>query len=240
MCRVGKCEPVLLHFGYTSGRRLSQLSTTIGTETFLTGHSYDALGRPDEITYPASPSFPTGLVVEHTYNPRGYFERLSDADSGQVYYQVVDINARGQIEQEYRGDGSTTTLSFVANTGRLLSTSATRPQGSGQENLQSFSYTYDSLGNMLSRSDLLQNLSESFTFDEQNRLTSATVEQGSTTLAITDFAFDDLGNLTHKSDITSLGSGSLAYAMTGTAGPHAVTRLRGWDTHRSNMGHPLP
>jgi hypothetical protein len=41
--------------------------------------------------------------------------------------------------------------------------------------VQSLSYTYDLLGNPLSRSDANANMSESFTHDGLNRLTSVTV-----------------------------------------------------------------
>jgi hypothetical protein len=46
--------------------------------------------------------------------------------------------------------------------------------GSGN-NTQNFSYAYDSLGDLLERADNVQGLSETFSYDSLNRLTSATV-----------------------------------------------------------------
>ena len=61
--------------------------------------------------------------------------------------------------------------------------------------MQSQSYTYDLLGNPLSRSDANTNLSESFTYDALNRLTSTTVNVAPGPL-VKSFSYSAIGNQT--------------------------------------------
>ena len=77
------------------------------------------------------------------------------------------MDAESHLTQQTAGNGLVTVGSFNATTGRLTNVST----GSGNA-VQSQSYTYDLLGNPLSRSDANTHLSESFTYDALSRLTS--------------------------------------------------------------------
>jgi hypothetical protein len=66
-------------------------------------------------------------------------------------------DAELRLTQETAGNGIVTTQSFDAQTGRLMDILA----GTGNI-VQNFSYTYDVLGNMLTRADANTNLSETF------------------------------------------------------------------------------
>ena len=101
-------------------------------------------------------------------------------------------------------------------TGRLTNV------GTGTGNaVQNLSYTYDQLGNPLSRSDANTGLSETFTYDAINRLTATTVNLSPTPLSKT-FSYDAIGNLLSKSDV-----GNYSYAPPGSPLPHAVTAVSG-------------
>ena len=65
--------------------------------------------------------------------------------------------------------------------------------------MQNLSYTYDSLGNLLTRADGNTNLSESLAYDNLNRLTSATI--ASNIAPVKNFTYDAIGNLLSKSDV---------------------------------------
>ena len=67
-------------------------------------------------------------------------------------------------------NGLVTTSSFEATTGRLINVAT----GTGNA-VQNLSYTYDRLGNPLSRSDANTSLSETFAYDGLDRLTATTV-----------------------------------------------------------------
>jgi len=212
------------YYDSTIGGRMTDVATTIGAETFVTSRDYDDLGRLATVTYPVTPSYSTAFAVDYVYNPRGYLERVEDAATAEVLYQTTDVNEMGQIEENYLGDTSLTSRTYIPGTGRLIGTNAAR-DNSGIEDIQNLVYSYDALGNMSMRSDLLRAVSETFTYDDFNRLTSTSVDNGVDAVDVTDFDYDDLGSLTHKSDITTLTSSSMSYAMTGNAGTHALTSL---------------
>ena len=86
--------------------------------------------------------------------------------------------------------------------------------------MQNLSYTYDSLGNLLTRADSNENLSESVTYDALNRMISATI--ASNIAPVKNFTYDALGNLTGKSDV-----GSYTYPAAGSSHPHAVMSISG-------------
>ncbi len=92
--------------------------------------------------------------------------------------------------------------------------------------MQNFAYGYDPVGNVSGRTDLINSVSETFGYDALDRLTASTVTNGTGPRPVT-FAYDDaagnLGNMTHKSDISTLPSASMSYSP--TARPHALTSL---------------
>jgi YD repeat-containing protein len=76
-------------------------------------------------------------------------------------------------------------------------------------------YTYDGLGNLTIREDVKRGVTETFAYDNLNRLTSADV--GTTTLS---YSYDANGNILTKDDVSDVASGTYAY---GSTHPHAVT-----------------
>ena len=84
--------------------------------------------------------------------------------------------------------------------------------------MQDVNYQWDAVGNLLTRGDATQSLSESFGYDSLNRVTSAIVAGGPAKT----FAYDSIGNITTKSDV-----GSYTYPLPGSARPHAVIEVSG-------------
>jgi RHS repeat-associated protein len=191
------------------GRPL-QVATTIDGTTYTMGAAYDANGRLNAVTYPS------GFTTKYGYNNLGYANQLLDAATNQVHWTANAIDAEGHLTQQTAGNGLVTTRSFSATNGRLNSIAT----GSGSA-VQNLAYTYDQLGNPLSRSDANTNLSESFTYDGLNRLTTTTVNLAPTPLAKS-FSYSPIGNLLSKSDV-----GNYSYAPPGSPQPHAVMGLSG-------------
>ena len=107
-----------------------------------------------------------------------------------------------------------TARTFDAKTGRTGAIRSTTALGSERQDL---GYTWDVLGNLTTRTDTTdttgtRTLTESFTYDTLNRLTSSQVGTG-TAQTVT---YDALGNIKSK------GGDTYSYGA-GTAGPHAVT-----------------
>ena len=121
---------------------------------------------------------------------------------------------RGNVTGETLGAGAIhTARTFDTETGRL--TGITSKTALAQER-QALGYTWDVLGNLTERRDTTgetRDLTETFTYDTLNRLT--TYQLGDNT-AVT-VTYDALGNIKKKSDV-----GSYIYGI-GSAGPHAVS-----------------
>ena len=197
-------------YGPTGYGKPTAITTTIDGQSYTLSQSYDAAGRLETLTYPASQAYPSGLTVGYFYNVRGYLEQVTGPGNA-LYYQVAEQDARGRLRQDWLGDDSLNDYTYAANSSRLTGQSS----AIGTTPLQEFAYTYDAVGNIASRSDVQQSLSESFTYDGLDRLTAAQVG----TNAPTGMSYDLLGNLLSKSDL-----GSYAYGENG-AGLHALTTL---------------
>ena len=96
--------------------------------------------------------------------------------------------------------------------------------GAASPSHQNDAYSYNSLGNLLTRGQLIStsgaSMTESFGYDNLNRLTSSQVG-GQAAKA---YGYDSLGNLTSKA-----GVGSYTYPASGAASvrPHAVSSIAG-------------
>jgi RHS repeat-associated protein len=193
---------------YDTLGRPNQVATAIDGTTYTMAAGYDANGRLSQVTYPS------GFVATYGYNSLGYANQLSGS-SAQTLWTANGMDAEGHLTLQTAGNGITTTRGFSASTGRLLSVTA----GSGNA-VQNSTYSYDLLGNPLSRTDGTSNLSESFTYDPLNRLLTATV---STSVApVKTFSYNSIGNMMSKSDV-----GTYTYAPPGSPRPHAVMSISG-------------
>jgi YD repeat-containing protein len=83
--------------------------------------------------------------------------------------------------------------------------------------VQDLTFTYDEVGNVLTRADGLISETETFTYDNLNRLATSQVTGESTVT----MAYSAAGRITSKSDV-----GSYTYGA-GGAGPFAVTSANG-------------
>lgn len=220
---IGKLATATTNLGnqraltYDSLSRPSQVALTIDGTTYNIGGSYDANGRVSSSTYPS------GFAVRYSYTTLGYLQKMSDASSGASLWTVNSMEADLQIVSETAGNGVSTTTTFDVNTGLLQAVGATNGGGTAIQNL---TYTRDLLGQPTVRSDSLSGLSESFRYDNLNRLTQAAV----TGLTATTYAYDAVGNLTGKSDV-----GAYTYPASGSPLPHAVQSISG--TLNTNFGY---
>ncbi|BEV16230.1 type IV secretion protein Rhs [Herbaspirillum sp. DW155] len=210
---VGKLCSVSSDNGYQKTNSYDSLGRNVSTSTtidtaYAEGVSYDANGRI------ATQTYPTGLVVKYVYTSLGYLKEVRNNQTNALLWRGDTQNAMGQLLQQTYGNNVVTQQVFEATTGRLKNIYA----GAGNS-VQNFSYQYDSLGNMVSRADGNQNLTETFLYDSLNRLTNAVVNSPQAGLSSTNYSYDALGNITNRSDM-----GSYVYgAVNGR--PHALKEL---------------
>ncbi len=74
-----------------------------------------------------------------------------------------------------------------------------RDPGQRRQHQENFSYTYDVLGNVLTRADANEDLTETFTYEALNRVTWSDGEPEH--WAGEDLRYDAIGNLLSKSDV---------------------------------------
>jgi RHS repeat-associated protein len=106
-----------------------------------------------------------------------------------------------------------------------MTSNVVEPYGGGTD-VQNFTYTYDTIGNLAQRVDVIQSsLTENFAYDRLNRLLQSS-GTGFTTQTI---AFNAVGNITSKSNV-----GTYNYNAQGTpcttgagGGPHALCSVTG-------------
>jgi hypothetical protein len=121
----------------------------------------DAASRVNAVTYPS------GFAVAYAYNSYGYQTQLTNSATSQVYWTATARDAELHLTQQTAGNGVVTSQTFDANTGLPH-----RITAGSSGTVESFSYTYDTLGKLLTRGRHQHRAGESFGYDSLNRLTS--------------------------------------------------------------------
>ena len=216
------------HF-YDTWGRLSSTGTIIDNNAaapYMTRTTYDSVGRPLVQTYPASPTHPAGFAVKNIYNTAGYLEKVVNNDNPNfIYWTANTMDASGHITAQTYGNGVVTTQVYDPATGRITQQLA----GAGNA-VQNMSYQYDTLGNLQTRTDVNSNLTETFGYDNLNRVTVATATSGAINTATT-YAYDAIGNIVCKSDISACSQAAPNYTYNASGlnsiHPHAVSGITG-------------
>jgi RHS repeat-associated protein len=223
--------------------------------TYVRNYQYDSVSRPKSVSVyygsgPCTQQLPctssetydqttqqlgtvttfSGLAIQYSYNSTGYLSSITEGGANVWTMNSLDASLRIQNEA-LANSQATIERAYDPGTGNLASidaSGANNPNG-----LANLSYTWNPVGTLASRADSLNLFTDSFCYDNLNRLTSSNVvtqsESGSCssggqdvkTIAYDDGAARD-GNITGKSDI-----GVYTYGGDGTngAGPHAVTSI---------------
>ena len=203
------------NYGYNQYSRLREVDTYINNVEYTFTATYDTNGHLSIVNYPS------GSSVQYSYNSRGYANQLADAYSGNPFWTLNSLDAEQHITQETAGNGVVTSQGFSVTTGRLLTIEAAL-NGNSNNAVQNLSFTYDPLGNLTGRTDVNENFSESFVYDQLNRLTQASIN---TNVYLTKtLTYDAVGDILTKSDV-----GTYSYPTPGqnVARPHAVTGVNG-------------
>jgi RHS repeat-associated protein len=160
LTRIVSFNGITQDFTYDSYGRLVQKDEKIDGINYTTGYTYDV---NNNIT---STKYPDNLEIRYIFDSDSYLKQVERVGSTGFIYQTQTSNGMGQITKYKLGNGLTTDLSYSFG---LLTTDKTI-------SVQDFKYTWDiARGNPTKREDLLRTLSESFSYDNLDRLTGAQV-----------------------------------------------------------------
>ncbi len=141
--------------------------------------------------------------LENQKKAQSELEKAIDArnsdDSEQLIWSATSYNARGQIEGELAGNGYLTT--------RYHEVDGTIKQikvGVAKKLIANYTYKYDNRNNLLSRTDNIEHISEKFTYDNLDRLSSWRLSSKKRNITRS-YRYDIYGNMVYKSNVGEFG-----------------------------------
>jgi len=117
-----------------------------------------------------STTYPNGITINDVYDANGILTQTSMTNAGttQVLFTANAMNSRGVYTSYTYGNGKTSTIDYD-----MVKGVPTRYYTQG---IQDLNLNFDNnTGNLLSRQDAIKNVTETFTYDNLNRLTGASV-----------------------------------------------------------------
>ncbi len=201
---IGSLGSILSHgnisteYVYDSDSRCQSETQNIDGASYATTYGYSN-GKISSLTYPS------GFAINYLYNTNGYLSEVKRSDNNTTIWQAEQINALGQIEQQMNGNNLRTTKTYDTN--HFLTSIVTGT-------VQNLEYGFDpATGNLTYRKDLKRNLTEDFTYDNLDRLKTATV-QGQLPVVLN---YASSGNILDKTEI-----GTYNYQL---PQPHALSKI---------------
>ncbi|UCB57641.1 MAG: VCBS repeat-containing protein [Candidatus Omnitrophota bacterium] len=206
--KIGRLDKVVYpsgssEFSYDEMGRETERTNAIDSATFTIERTYDLLDRLTSLTYP------DGEKVNYIYNRQGQIEKV---EGKEVYVLNIDYNASNQMTNIEYGNGTHSDYQYNPKTLRLAGLKT------NDGGLQDLSYQFDNIGNITGITDSVNSATQSFQYDDLNRLTDAQGSYGKKT-----YKYDPIGNMKQKGDMT------FTYGENG-AGPHALTSSQGGES----------
>jgi|GEM_PF-4349448 len=182
-------------YGYDPQGRQTSISENIEGSVFTTTFTFDNLGRLSTRTHPSG-------IVETLNYTNGYMASVSAG--GLTRYTITSMNVREQLTGSTYGSNLSAIDEFDTYG---------FPKSTSTGTIQDYRYSFNPVtGNLNSRQNFLKSKSESFTYDNLERLTGVAGPQNLT------MTYNANGNINTKSDI-----GTTAFGYGTNAGPYALT-----------------
>lgn len=215
-------------FEYDELGRMATRKVFDGNNIYKHKYEYNSLGQLQYFTYPDD------YCIKNVYNSYGELEQIRDrADNSLIYAADTRNKFRQPLKCRY---GNETGVQYTYNAYGLL-TAIKNGDVVGSYNVNSLNpgdvdysidgqyrvlnYTYDDRGFIASRTDSNVNQTETYTYDNLDRLTSYSVNG----IVAASFTYSNTGNINTNSKV-----GTYSYS---NSKPHAVTGISG------NMACPI-
>jgi RHS repeat-associated protein len=193
--------------------RAKKSTVTVGGATFATTiDKYDHCSRVQTTTDPG------GVAMTRKYDAAsGALAQLIDSRNGIVYWSLGDSDAHGRTTNYTLGNGVSTAMLFNASTNQLKSIVSSTPQRLGC--LQHLEFTYDPIGNLMTRQDkcIYESPIEEFQYDGMNRRVLHDAK-GKYTLRL---RYDAIGNIVFKEDSNGIYGDARTYKYCDAGPPPA-------------------
>ena len=190
---------------YDNQGRTNKLRKTVDPYSYDFITEFDALGRKKTVSIDngSDPQEST----QYTYNNQGEIESIISSVDGPIVTNV-DYNASSQMTRVDYGNGTFTDYSYDPETFRLTQL---QTKNNANKALQNLSYQFDNVGNVKRIQDTINTATQTFQYDDLNRLRYA----AGSSYGVKTYEYDSIGNMLKK--------GALAMNYGDDAGPHAVT-----------------
>ncbi len=223
-------------FEYDALGRASSEATTIDDQIFNERYEYSsATGRLATRYYPNSTTrtaanlnddhSATEFGVKYEYT-NGYLSSILSTENAQgqciEHWRANHYDALGRVDLETVGRLVTTKRNFRPGQNVLEQIRSVR--AGAHPEVQDLQYTYDAVNNLTGRTDALNNITETFDYDNLDRLTNHVRTKDTESPVTTTVQYNAIGNITFKSDV---GHYSYNPSGPGSVRPHAVKGITG-------------
>lgn len=194
LTKVTGYNGVIKEYPYDAFKRPATEKVTIDGTAYITSFSYNQYNTLTKKVYPS------GIEENRTYDANGTLLTVTGGNPGSpiTLFTASSVNGFGQYTGYTTGSGKTTQNSYYFGV-------PSRYYTAGVQDLNlTFDYT---TGNLTSRRDAVKNITENFTFDNLNRLTSATVN-GVQQFAV---AYDGDATNTYGNIVSKTNAGNYVY-----------------------------
>ena len=186
------------------------LTSVIDAEKGTYAYVYDNANRPVKLTYP------NGWIEQYTYDAEGNLLKTVDTDPFQLYNKTPKVkyeytyDAEGNVLTEFQRDSDATEnlksrTAFTYDALNRLTGSTRRLEVYPYDTL-AYSYTYDTLGNLLKQSGPTKGEEDTYQYNDLNQMVSKHVcgyEQKITRIYDYGYTYDKRGNLVKEEEICS-------------------------------------
>ena len=186
------------------------LTSVIDADDGTYAYVYDDANRPVKLTYP------NGWIEQYTYDAEGNLLKTVDTDPFQLYNKTPKVkyeytyDAEGNVLTEFQRDSDATEnlksrTAFTYDALNRLTGSTRRLEVYPYDTL-AYSYTYDTLGNLLKQSGPTKGEEDTYQYNDLNQMVSKHVcgyEQKLTRIYDYGYTYDKRGNLVKEEEICS-------------------------------------
>lgn len=185
-------------YTYDNYERLKSVEEINGRAQFKKEYTFDQYGRVATEEYYGKLFATNGessKKIKNVYN-KGELKAIKDHVTNNTLWEIDGLTARGQLTRASMGTDLVEQNQYDSY-GYLQSNSVKKGQGSFQQTLMNIETDFDiQRGNLLSRDNSMFSISETFSYDSLERLTTITSNAGSSFVT-----YDNLGRIQENSTV---------------------------------------